>query len=95
MMHMPILKTGPVAEGSTAAVEAVWAKRRLGFDRELTPRQRQRRVQEIGQRQISQLPAVVACLTPAEHAKVCDIIGAALMRHREAERASHKNGGAR
>jgi hypothetical protein len=94
MMHMPILKAGPLAEGSTAAVEAVWGKRRLGFDRELTPRQRQRRAQEIGQRLLAQLPAMVSLLTAAEQSKVCDIFGAAIMRRRDHERRAH-TGGAR
>jgi hypothetical protein len=95
MTHMPILKAGPYAEGSTAAVESVWGKRPLRFDRELTPRQRQRRTQELGSRQLARLPAMAEILNPAERAKVCDIFGTAIMRHRDREHEAHKNGGAR
>jgi hypothetical protein len=94
MMTMPILSAGPKAEGSTTAVEAVWGKRRLVFDRELPHRQRQRRIEEIGRQQIANLPAL-SYMNSAEIEKVASIIGAAVMRHREAERAAYRNGGAR
>jgi hypothetical protein len=93
MTHMPIMKEGPHADGSTAAVEAVWGKRSLRFDGEMSGRQRQQRIADLGRKQLEHFPPV-RLLTPAEHAKVADIFGAALMRHRDRGRASHKNGGA-